>query len=179
MAARSKEEARDALLSSLQRAVSCVTSAVIVRGQDPRTDALLDFGSFERQEVLLHLRDTARLEFSLFHTFTLKTDPDNSRQWTASSRDYFYHLREYNGPEVIALHWHPGRPNQPDFPHLHVTGGSGSVTIDRKQHIPTGRVSLESVVRFAIVELGVRPLRPNWERVLDAGQAGFDAHRTW
>jgi hypothetical protein len=158
--------------------VSCITRAIIVRGQDSRTDTL-EFGSFEHQEVLLHLHGTARLELSLVHTFTLKTKSDNPRQWTASSRDYFYHLREHHGPELIAFHWHPGRANQPDFPHLHVTGRAGSVAIDRKQHVPTGRVSLESVVRFAIVELGVRPLRPDWERVLDAGQAEFDARRTW
>ena len=71
------------------------------------------------------------------------------------------------------------RPNQPDLPHLHVTSQAGTAAITRKQHIPTGRVSLESVVRFAIAELGVRPIRDDWGRVLDAGQAAFDARRTW
>jgi hypothetical protein len=92
---------------------------------------------------------------------------------------YFYHLLALDGTELIAFHWHPGREDQPDFPHLHVTSRPGPVRIQRKHHVPTGRVSLEAVVRFAIQELGVRPIRPDWEQVLDAGQREFEARRSW
>jgi hypothetical protein len=36
-----------------------------------------------------------------------------------------------------------------------------------KLHPPTGYVTLSSVVRFLIEDLGVLPRRPNWQAVLD------------
>ncbi|MDQ3693418.1 MAG: hypothetical protein M3464_07305 [Chloroflexota bacterium] len=46
-----------------------------------------------------------------------------------------------------------------------------------KKHLPTGRVSIQSVVRFAIEELGVPPLRRNWRDILDRGQQQFEVDR--
>jgi len=54
---------------------------------------------------------------------------------------------------------------------------SGSVEIDRKNHVPMGQVPFPSVVRFAIVELGARPLRSDWEAVLAEGEHQFAASR--
>jgi hypothetical protein len=96
-----------------------------------------------------------------------------------ASRGYFYQLHEHGGREIIAFHWHPAPPGQPDFAHVHIDTHNRPPHIQRKHHVPTGRVSLEAVVRFAIQELGERPLRPAWEHVLDAGQAEFDARRFW
>lgn len=93
--------------------------------------------------------------------------------------NYFYHLYAGDENELIAFHWHPGRKSQPDFPHLHVTSRPGPVRIERKHHVPTGYVSLQAVIRFAIEELGVRPRRPDWGQVLDAGQSEFEARRSW
>jgi len=50
------------------------------------------------------------------------------------------------------------------FDHVHNQGAHPIITA--RTHIPSGRVSLASVVRFAIEELGVRPLRPDWATVL-------------
>jgi hypothetical protein len=38
---------------------------------------------------------------------------------------------------------------------------------------------LESVVRFLVAELDVRPLRDDWDSVLDEGERTFTARRTW
>lgn len=35
-----------------------------------------------------------------------------------------------------------------------------------KAHFPTGTVSVEAVLRFAIEELGVQPLQPDWRATL-------------
>jgi hypothetical protein len=76
-------------------------------------------------------------------------------------------LREPEGPEIVAYHWHPGRRSPIDFPHLHLGAGSG---VDReelhKAHLPTGRVELEDVLLMAIQEFGVRPRREDWEEIL-------------
>lgn len=115
----------------------------------------------------------------MLHLYDFIVREENRDAWQVVSKGYFYTFSEQNGREIIAFHWHPESRDQPDFPHIHVNSPSGASAIHRKHHVPTGRVSLESVVRFAIVELRVRPLRPDWERVLDASQADFDVRRTW
>jgi len=55
----------------------------------------------------------------------------------------------------------------------------GAVEVSRRHHVPTGRVSLEAVVRFLIVELGVTLRRDDWEDVLADGERRFAERRTW
>jgi hypothetical protein len=38
---------------------------------------------------------------------------------------------------------------------------------------------LQAVLRFAIEELGVQPLRPDWRALLDETEREFDRQRTW
>jgi hypothetical protein len=45
-----------------------------------------------------------------------------------------------------------------------------------KLHIPTGWVTVESVVRFLLTDLKVKPLRPNWEEILADSEEQF---REW
>ena len=44
--------------------------------------------------------------------------------WAISPFGYYYALREPEGPEIVAYHWHPGRRSPVDFPHLHLGAGS-------------------------------------------------------
>ena len=87
---------------------------------------------------------------------------------------YFYALTTADGNEILAFHWTPvvDDPNQHTFPHLHV----GAINLNangpirpgtfHKMHIPTSHVPVEAVIRLAITELNVRPLRTDWEEVL-------------
>lgn len=88
--------------------------------------------------------------------------------------EYFYALMTTEGHEILAFHWTPDTsdPNQRIFPHLHV----GAINLDanssirpgtfHKMHIPTSHVTVESIIRLAITELDIRPLKPDWEQVL-------------
>lgn len=89
-----------------------------------------------------------------------------------------------DGHEIIAYHWHP---NQTDpggrvvaFPHLHLRYGA---QVGRKQlqkaHLPTGRVAVEDLLRIAITEFGVSPLRNDWEDILGNTQSLYEKWRTW
>jgi hypothetical protein len=87
--------------------------------------------------------------------------------WTVSTFGYSYALREPEGPEIIAYHWHPGRRSPIDFPHLHLGAGAGIGREElQKAHIPTGRVELEDVLLMAIREFGVRSRRDDWQEIL-------------
>jgi hypothetical protein len=49
-----------------------------------------------------------------------------------------------------------------------------------KAHHPTGRVSLESVLRTCITKYGDAPLRADWEKTLTALREGdFETWRSW
>jgi hypothetical protein len=148
---------------------------VIVRGTIENSDA----GYWTLGDRFVSLQGQFRLAFSFLHSYNLSRTGEHGSGWHVSSRNYFYQVHDQPGLELIAFHWHPGRPGQPAFPHLHIAGSDGSVAIGRTNHVPTGRVSLESVVRFLITELDVRPLRVDWERVLDEGERTFMSRRTW
>ena len=109
----------------------------------------------------------------------LETLADRLAAWRLRSRDNFYQVRDRSGAEIIAFHWHPRRRDSPDFPQFHVTSRVGAVEVSRRHHVPTGRVSLEAVVRFLIVELGVALRRDDWEDVLADGERRFAERRTW
>lgn len=57
----------------------------------------------------------------------------------------------------------------------------GTVPIDLGQdprslndyHLPTGYVTIEEVIRFLIVDLGIPPLRDDWDAVLDTSYRAF------
>jgi hypothetical protein len=46
-------------------------------------------------------------------------------------------------------------------------------------HHPTGRVSLESVVRACITEYKVAPLRDDWDKTLALREGDFQIYRSW
>lgn len=103
---------------------------------------------------------------------------------------YFYGLSRIvrSGAEQELLHFHwerqlaAGHPYPPG--HLHIGVGLLARPTPIRPgdfhhaHIPTGRISLESVIRFAIIELGVNPLNPDWIQILDDTEAQTLLFRT-
>jgi hypothetical protein len=67
--------------------------------------------------------------------------------------------------EILAYHWHGG------IPHVHVHGG--------KEHIETGRVTVEALIRYCIKEAGWAPTTAAWEGVLEVTSAHFDLNHRW
>lgn len=52
-------------------------------------------------------------------------------------------------------------------PHVHVgPGAEFSLSLLDGAHIPTNLIGLEDILRLAIRDLKVRPLRRDWERAL-------------
>jgi hypothetical protein len=110
---------------------------------------------------------------------------DGARITTVS---YEYYIFDSQDSELLAFHWAPGeRFQSPDHPHIHVTapltiktdqfGTTRQQRLDRI-HIPTGRISLESVMRLLIAEFGIKPVFPNWSERLNRTEAVFRSTRT-
>lgn len=100
---------------------------------------------------------------------------------------YFYAFETEARQEILNFQWTPEatQPGQKTFPHVHIGRGllEGKARLFpetfHKKHVPTGRVPFESIIRFAIEELEVPPLRDDWSDVLARGQVQFDGERRW
>lgn len=150
-----------------------MSPAIVRRGRQQHQ--LPDYWSLGERYVPLAGRN--RLVFSMRNVY--RPERNSPRQIRLRTVSYWYEFSEQDSSELISFHWHPHRPGQPSFPHLHMESRFGSVVVLKRNHVPSGRVSFESVVRFAIEELGVRPLRPDWDAVLAIGEQHFVAQRSW
>jgi hypothetical protein len=84
---------------------------------------------------------------------------------TVRVTDYSYQVIRGDGRELLAYQWHPIGQSWMTEPHLHL-GGMLSGFDMSKAHLPTAQVSLQSFLRFLILDLEVEPLRPDWRLVL-------------
>lgn len=90
-----------------------------------------------------------------------------------STAAYFYRLNDSAGRELAAWHWHPGQ--RVDYPHAHVDCNM----LTSAAHLPTSRVSIESVLRLLLDDLGVPAKRADYAQVLDEAERPFIQHRRW
>jgi hypothetical protein len=98
--------------------------------------------------------------------------------WAVRTTSYYYELLQPAERRIVAYHWHPQPPNRVKLPHLHVPQHTAPVDLSRV-HLPTPRVALEAILRLAIDELGVEPIRDDWRAVLEQTERAFRRWRTW
>jgi hypothetical protein len=113
---------------------------------------------------------------ALFFSQCYSLENISRREWKVKTEGYTYRLDDEDGRELLAYHWHPWTP--PTFPHLHLKRATTRPEL-QKAHIPTGRVSIEHVVRHLISDWSVPPRREDWESVLDENERLFTTYRTW
>lgn len=78
--------------------------------------------------------------------------------------------------EFLAFHWDGSAD-----PHIHVGFAAKEIgaPMDKKLHIPSGRVAVEQVVRFLITELGAPERDRNALSILAERLKVFWKHKTW
>lgn len=150
-----------AFRSSLQRVIDSVSPAVFT---------LRSGGLILSDEPVPFGRDRAfRFSVSLF--VVVEPTP-NERRARVRTVGYAYTLHDRALRELLAYHWHPSGPSPVVWPHVHL--GLGLVRSELARpfvgaHLPTGSVTLTAVLRAAITDLGVEPLRDDWrERLAEA-----------
>jgi hypothetical protein len=94
-------------------------------------------------------------------------------RWMVSTTSYAYRLLGDGQRDVLAYHWHLEGTSSVTWPHLHVHGRTDVLDL-RRVHLPTGHVSLQAILRLAIGELGVQPLRADCRAVLDETERAVD-----
>ena len=181
MAGKTPSEAIRNFINPLQQALSCVTQTVLYHRALPDNPAGL--------HVLLLSEEPARLgrdkQFSLKaiqHFRTVEAEGPRG-PWKVQTVAYYYTFAEARRSqrEIFGYHWHPQGRSAVVYPHLHLYEGAGvgEYDIPNKAHFPTGRMALEDVLRLVITHFGVRPLRGDWESVLNTTQGAFEEWRTW
>jgi hypothetical protein len=177
LAANTPARAVRDFLDQLQHAVSCVThTKLLASGYQPsREPHALTFAGAVRG---LPLPGPHPWHLALIVHYQIVRTADRQNSWRITTSSYAFKLLYTAHQRVVAYHWHPQPRNRVKVPHLHMPQHSTPVDLSRA-HLPTPRVSLEPVLRFAIEELGVVPLRRDWQSVLDESEQAFLRDRTW
>lgn len=160
MSGRSLRAVLEAVRTPLQQAVSCVCRQVLLvhPGDAPGWWVL----RFPEHVVDLHGRERLTLKV-LLESFPVRSE--SSTRVVANVDGYRVELARADGRTILAYHWHPVGVSPVTWPHLHIGGSLVGIDLS-KAHLPTGVVALQDVLRFAIADLGVEPLRDDWSEVL-------------
>ena len=151
-------------IDNLQKLVSCVTPSVVVAELYHPASVPIPITINYGEPV--SLRGPSRFQLALRQSF-IAVDSGQGSSWHVVVRSFSYEIHDSEGREVLLYHWHP-RGNSPvATPHLHLEQGAqvGRSEV-RDAHLPTGDVSLNAILRVLIEEMGVRPLRPDWDSIL-------------
>jgi hypothetical protein len=171
---RNAAQAREAFPGPLRTGLSCITNAQLFAANK----AAGEVEALTLSEDPLRLRcgdmaAIAHVSLRIGHRYRLVQDGDG---WHVSTVAYEYYLFDDDEHELVAWHWHP--EPRVRFPHVHAPADP----VHRRMHIPSGRISIESVLRMLITDFGVEP-RPDhvagWEAILDEAERNFVAHRRW
>jgi hypothetical protein len=110
----------------------------------------------------------------------IRTTEAGRLPWRVSTRGYAYEMQTASGELVWSYHWHP-EGQRVTNPHAHLghTQLADDAVLYQKAHNPTGRVSLESVVRACITEYGATPLQDDWDKTLALREGDFQLYRSW
>ncbi len=139
--------------------------------------------SFRQGETPTTIPLDTRYGRLFFHlTQLVEADKTGKHCYRLETRAYWYRLQATGGLQDPALlRWEYDRANDPRHPgpprhHLHapaaVTWGAYALDLD-KIHTPSGWVTIEELIRFLIVELGVAPVSPTWPKVVAESEDVF------
>lgn len=191
MPGKTPPEAFSAFVDPLAEALKCI--AVTKYRPSPGGQAVVDVehslqltgdheNEYTRLKGLAVVGDrTTRLEFMARMRYKIIEDarPDYGR-FRVTTRAYDYALQTADKSLVVAYHWHPSGSSHEVRPHLHL--GSTQLTKDsvltKKQHILTGRITLENAIETAI-QLGAEPRFPDWREILEMCERPHLQWRTW
>jgi hypothetical protein len=181
LAGKSAAEAVNNFIGPLQTALACVTQDVLQVAGGYHISATPHAVTLSRGQAV-PLRGETGVHLRLTQQYRVVEDPDLGERapFKCSTAAYHYALEDPEERELLAFHWHPQGRSSVTWPHIHI-GEAAELGWDGLQgaHVPSGRISIEEVLRFAIAELGVEALRPDWPEVLETTQGQYEIWRTW
>jgi hypothetical protein len=175
---RTPREAVERYANPIKYTLLCVTDAILGYSggiyPSPKDHNL----SFVNSPPIGRLSGTG-LSLFFSQNYSIAQSSAGEQDWKVKTEGYIYRVDDESGAEIMSYHWHPST-EYPKFPHMHLKKGSevgrGELT---RCHIPTGRMSIESVVEFLIKDFHVMPRYPDWRDVIDENRTAFEKDRTW
>jgi hypothetical protein len=174
-------------VSPLQDALRCVTQAPLSFQGDVSISRLRAEQPYAVALRSLHpvpLGGTFGVELTAGQAFRIRRHLALSSSFGIEMISCFYSIATADHIEILTFQWTPEATHSVTFPHFHVGRAIVSdktlVMPERfhKVHVPTGHVTLASVVRMAIEEFEVKPLTRRWSALLDDSEhaelAGLD-----
>src|ERR1700733_5403343 len=157
-------------LNELQMIVSCVADEVCyVYPNNTGRQALAWSGTdpSDPHPLLLKRKNNSKLFIDISQEIQQPTARNN---YLVSTKSYLYSILDADKKNLIGFHYHPELDEDPVMhPHIHVYADADKRFADfnlHKRHIPSGRVALEDVIEWLILELGVQTKQPNWQKIL-------------
>jgi hypothetical protein len=172
---RTPDEAFRDFRNALDEALGCITAGRLSVPGVRRFDVGRVYSVVLNRSDPIRLRGAIPLHFSAGQRIRIVEARESTHSpFAVATVEYWYQFATARQEEILAFHWTPEteRPGERRYPHLHV--GSTMIAPDaplfpkrfNKLHVPTERVPLAAIVRFAIDELDVEPIRAHWEEVL-------------
>lgn len=200
---KTEKAARQGYETDLRRAISCIADVMLLTkwsGDQKRWLLVLSprkskdtpgVGSMDEATdfIMLKRKDGSKLYLEIDqHIEVLKVPTEKGYMFRVSTLRYIYAIWETPDVPLIGWHYHPDM--EVSFPHVHIydrtTEGEKAAGqkphIVHKLHIPSGRVSLEEVIRFAVLELGVLPDKKqekDWQDILSDTERRFEESKSW
>jgi hypothetical protein len=186
VAGRSPQEAVSAFLHPIQQAASLLGSCKIVGSRSyasPRLGDTHHWNLCGGDGVAIRHADPqshARLHFYASMSWrAIEDDREGYGPFRVTTSRYDYQLT-LEDAELWALHWHPEGESDVVYPHVHLGSRLLDATsgVSNKAHLPTGRMSFESAVRWVIAS-GGRAAKSDWEGRLALAEAPHLLYRSW
>jgi len=180
---RAPAEAVERYRAQFVETVRCIAHGSRASSRERRYEVDQEYTIALNRSEPLQLRSSPGRYLSASQRFRVaRNEGGSTGPFLAYTIEYWYQFLFDDEVELLAYHWTPEAfaLGQKTYPHLHIGAAMVSVAAPvfpdtfHKKHVPSGQVSIESVVRFAIEELGVPPLRRDWSDILDRGQRQFD-----
>jgi hypothetical protein len=177
LAAKSPQEAVEAFLTPFKAVVGCITGGgFVARIRRPGGPYPATFQSGFAE--LARSGGRPPIQLTLTHTYYVVPEQGQRGPWRVTTAGWIYKITDAEGELIFAFHWHPEGSGRATWPHLHANGSHPAFSLERL-HPPTGRVSIEAVVRFLIEDLDVVPRKEDWRIILDNHERQFWEMRTW
>lgn len=183
MPGKSPFEAFSAFVEPLTDALNCVVHPALDVTPGGKNNLNIRHAltlTARRPEDYIRL-DGTNLEFRARLAYKIIREPRAEYgPYRVTTCGYDYSARRTDGLAVMDWHWHPASVSHEPRPHLHLGSSQlqDDAVLSNKDHILTGRISLETVVR-QLIDLGARPRVEDWDKRLQLREGVHVLYRSW
>ena len=174
MPGKTSREAIEAYADPIRQTLHCVTHSLVGFGVGVSPNGRVGTLNF-LPDAMAQLNGT---QLGLFFSQRYECCQSSVDQlWKVRTLGYFYTVHDCRGAEpceIFSYQWHPD--SKITSPHVHFKKGEPIVA---RAHLPTGRISIESVVEFLVQDLGVKPAKENWPTIVGRNREIFEKYRSW